>query len=71
MGNEQFEDIALLSAFAELGGAQSLHQSDVDALRKHLKTAWGRQVFATLEHNEPLKIEDRLILQGFSSVFAA
>jgi hypothetical protein len=71
MGNDKFQDIALLSAFAELGGAQRLHQSDVDGLRKQLKTGWGKQVFATLEKNEALKPEDRLLLQGYSSVFAA
>jgi hypothetical protein len=69
MGNEQFEDMAVLSTFAELRA--SLHRADVEALRRQLKTAWGRQVFSALEDNAALKAEDKFILSRFSTAFAA
>jgi hypothetical protein len=71
MGNEKFEDMAVLSTFAELRTGGALNGADVEALRRQLKTAWGRQVFSTLEHGEPLKPEDKSLLQRFSMAFAA
>ena len=71
MGNEQFDDMAVLSTFAELRRGRSLNQSDIDALRKQVKTAWGQQVFAALEKNADLRVEDKLLLRRFSTAFAA
>jgi hypothetical protein len=71
MGNEQFDDMAVLSTFAELRRGRSLNQSDIDALRRQVKTAWGKQVFAALERNADLRVEDKLLLQRFSTAFAA
>jgi hypothetical protein len=69
MGNEQFDDMAVLSTFAELRA--SLHRADVEALRRQLKTVWGRQVFSALDDNVALKAEDKFLLSRFSTAFAA
>jgi hypothetical protein len=71
MGNEQFDDMAVLSTFAQLRTGESLNKADVEALRGQLKTAWGKQVFRNLENNAALKAEDKFLLQRFSTAFAA
>ena len=71
MGNEQFDDMAVLSTFAQLRTGGSLNKADIEALRGQLKTAWGRQIFANLENNAALKAEDKFLLQRFSTAFAA
>ena len=71
MGNEKFEDMAVLSTFAELRTGGALNGAAVDALRRQLKTAWGRNVFSTLEKDAALEPEDKSLLQRFSMAFAA
>jgi hypothetical protein len=71
MGNEQFDDIAVLSTFAQLRTGESLNKADVEALRSQLKTAWGKQIFMNLENNAALRAEDKFLLLRFSTAFAA
>jgi hypothetical protein len=71
MGNEQFDDMAVLSTFAQLRTGVSLNKADVEALRSQLKSTWGKQIFVHLENNAALKAEDKFLLRRFSTAFAA
>jgi hypothetical protein len=70
MSNEKFEDMAVLSTFARLRARNLLNEADAEALRMKLKSEWGKGVFADLQIGAP-KPEDRVLLQRFSTAFAA
>jgi len=71
MSNEQFDDMAVLSTVAQLRERELLNESDLESLGSQLKTEWGRQVFEDLKNNSVPKPEDQMLLERFSTAFAA
>ncbi len=69
MSNEQFEDMAVLATYAQLRAGKLLNEADVQALKRELKSAWGRKVFAVLLRGKAPAETDRALLQRFSTVF--
>jgi hypothetical protein len=71
MSNEQFDDMAVLSTLAQLRGRDLLHESDLEALGRQLRTIWGREVFEDLKNNSGPRPEDQVLSERFSTAFAA
>ena len=71
MSNEQFDDRAVLSTLAQLRERGLLNESDLEALGRQLRTSWGKQVFEDLKNNSGPKPEDQMLLERFSTAFAA
>lgn len=58
-------------AYVQLRARGLLNDTDLESLRQQLKTPWGRQVFESLKSNEAPNAEDRMLLERFSTAFAA
>jgi hypothetical protein len=71
MSNDQFDDMAVLSTLAQLRERELLNESDLESLGRQLKTEWGREVFEDLKNNSGPKPEDQMLLERFSTAFAA
>jgi hypothetical protein len=71
MSNEKFDDMAVLSTLAQLRERDLLNESDLESLGGQLKTEWGKQVFQDLRNNLEPKPEDQVLLERFSTAFAA
>ena len=69
MGNEKFDDIAVLKTLAQLRSANLLHPEDEAELIKQLRSDWGRSAAKNLLANKDVDFAERSVLRRFSSAF--